>query len=174
VNVVLVFSPMANSVASALAGALLFSVTLVPVLASFAYTKPFHHRESPVLKPAAKLYLPTLSFSLRRPWLVLGLAVALLGATGVMGSWLGAALAALGLVPAAVSRAMGSGTQRPLSVVIVFGTLSACALTLVLFPLMYRLYAAGSKRTCPVTPSARSLSSRPRIERRRFSGSFIA
>lgn len=84
-----IFSPMANTVASALAGALLFSVTLVPVLASFAYTKPFHHRESPVLKLAAKLYLPTLSFSLRRPWLVLGLATALLAATGVLGSRLG-------------------------------------------------------------------------------------
>jgi cobalt-zinc-cadmium resistance protein CzcA len=53
-----------------------------------------------------------------------------------------AALAALGLVPAAMSRAMGSETQRPLAVVIVFGTLSACALTLVLLPVMYRLYAA--------------------------------
>jgi cobalt-zinc-cadmium resistance protein CzcA len=53
-----------------------------------------------------------------------------------------AALAALGLVPAAMSRAMGSETQRPLAVVIVFGTLSACVLTLVLLPVMYRLYAA--------------------------------
>jgi cobalt-zinc-cadmium resistance protein CzcA len=52
-----------------------------------------------------------------------------------------AALAALGLVPAAMSRAMGSETQRPLAVVIVFGTLSACALTLVLLPVMYREYA---------------------------------
>lgn len=33
------FSPMANTVAAALAGALLFSVTLVPVLASFAYRR---------------------------------------------------------------------------------------------------------------------------------------
>ena len=51
-----------------------------------------------------------------------------------------AALAALGLVPAAMSRAMGSETQRPLAVVIVCGTLSACALTLVLLPVMYREY----------------------------------
>jgi cobalt-zinc-cadmium resistance protein CzcA len=52
-----------------------------------------------------------------------------------------AALAALGLVPAAMSRAMGSETQRPLAVVIVFGTLSACVLTLVLLPVMYHLYS---------------------------------
>ena len=57
-----------------------------------------------------------------------------------------AALAALGLVPAAMSRAMGSETQRPLAVVIVFGTLSACALTLVLLPVMYREYARRSSR----------------------------
>ncbi|MCA3015902.1 MAG: efflux RND transporter permease subunit, partial [Myxococcaceae bacterium] len=57
-----------------------------------------------------------------------------------------AALAALGLVPAATSRAMGSETQRPLAVVIVFGTLSACALTLVLLPVLYRVYAQRFER----------------------------
>jgi cobalt-zinc-cadmium resistance protein CzcA len=43
-------------------------------------------------------------------------------------------LASLGLLPAALSRAIGSETQRPLAVVVVFGTLSAFALTLVLLP----------------------------------------
>jgi cobalt-zinc-cadmium resistance protein CzcA len=57
-----------------------------------------------------------------------------------------AALAALGLVPASFSHAIGSETQRPLAVVIVFGTLSACALTLVLLPVMYRLYAPVAER----------------------------
>jgi len=61
-----------------------------------------------------------------------------------------AALAALGLVPAALSRAMGSETQRPLAVVIVFGTLSACLLTLVLLPVMYRLYAQRFEKTVAV------------------------
>lgn len=84
-----IFSPMANTVAAALAGALLFSVTLIPALASYAYDKPVHHRESPVLRLASWAYLPVLRFSLRRPWLVIGLASALLGATGLMGSRLG-------------------------------------------------------------------------------------
>ncbi len=84
-----IFSPMANTVAAALMGALLFSVTLVPALASFAYNKPVHHRESPVLGWAQKLYLPTLRFSLKRPWLVMGLALSLLGVTGAVGSRLG-------------------------------------------------------------------------------------
>ena len=51
-----------------------------------------------------------------------------------------ASLAALGLVPAALSRGIGSETQRPLAVVIVAGTLSACALTLLLLPVMYRFW----------------------------------
>ena len=50
-----------------------------------------------------------------------------------------AALAALGLIPAAFSRAIGSETQRPIAVVIVGGTLSAALLTLVVLPVMYRL-----------------------------------
>ncbi len=57
-----------------------------------------------------------------------------------------ATLAALGLVPAALSRAMGSETQRPLAVVIVFGTLSACALTLVLLPVMFHRYQSWRQR----------------------------
>jgi cobalt-zinc-cadmium resistance protein CzcA len=76
-----IFSPMANTVAAALGGALLFSVTLVPVLASFLYAREVHHRESPVLAWARRLYEPTLRFSLSRPWLVLGAASVLLVAT---------------------------------------------------------------------------------------------
>jgi cobalt-zinc-cadmium resistance protein CzcA len=60
-----------------------------------------------------------------------------------------ASLAALGLVPAAVSRGMGSETQKPLAVVIVFGTLSACALTLVLLPVLYRIYAHWFEKVVP-------------------------
>jgi cobalt-zinc-cadmium resistance protein CzcA len=60
-----------------------------------------------------------------------------------------ASLAALGLVPAALSRGIGSETQRPLAVVIVFGTLSACALTLVLLPVMYQLFARATTRVRP-------------------------
>jgi cobalt-zinc-cadmium resistance protein CzcA len=60
-----------------------------------------------------------------------------------------ASLAALGLVPAALSRGIGSETQRPLAVVIVFGTLSACVLTLVLLPVMYQLFARATARVRP-------------------------
>lgn len=50
-----------------------------------------------------------------------------------------AALAALGLVPAALSRAMGAETQRPIAIVIVGGTISAALLTLIVLPTAYRL-----------------------------------
>ena len=57
-----------------------------------------------------------------------------------------AALAALGLVPAAMSHAIGSEVQRPIAVVIVGGTLSACALTLIVLPVMYRLWSQTIER----------------------------
>ncbi|MBL8935644.1 MAG: efflux RND transporter permease subunit [Archangium sp.] len=84
-----IFSPMANTVAAALVGALLFSVTLVPVLASYLYPKPVHHRDSPVLVFAQKLYGPTLRFALNRPIAVLVTASVLLGGTMVLGGRLG-------------------------------------------------------------------------------------
>ena len=57
-----------------------------------------------------------------------------------------AALAALGLVPAAMSHAIGSEVQRPIAVVVVGGTLSACALTLLVLPVIYRMYAGLAER----------------------------
>jgi cobalt-zinc-cadmium resistance protein CzcA len=75
-----------------------------------------------------------------------------------------AALAALGLVPAAMSHAIGSETQRPLAIVIVCGTLSACALTLVFLPVMYRVFSLASAR---VLPKIEVASLRPRLARRR-------
>jgi cobalt-zinc-cadmium resistance protein CzcA len=75
-----IFAPMANTVVAALGGALLFSVTLIPVLASFVYRRPPKHRESPVLVWAARAYEPALRFALARPYLVIALATLGLGA----------------------------------------------------------------------------------------------
>lgn len=71
-----IFAPMAHTVVSALLGSLLFSVTLVPVLATLAYRKGATHRESPVLKAAEMIYLPSLRAALRHPFMVIGTAVA--------------------------------------------------------------------------------------------------
>jgi len=75
-----IFAPMANTVVAALSGALFFSVTLVPVLAAIAYRGPFHHRESPLLRVASRVYDRTLRLCLARPWAVLGAAAVLLAA----------------------------------------------------------------------------------------------
>jgi cobalt-zinc-cadmium resistance protein CzcA len=65
-----------------------------------------------------------------------------------------AALAALGMVPAALSSAIGSEVQRPIAVVIVGGTLSACALTLVCCPGSIDVCASGGALpTAPHVPA---------------------
>jgi heavy metal efflux system protein len=48
-----------------------------------------------------------------------------------------ALLASLGLLPAAMSHAIGSETQRPIAVVVVSGTISAAAVSLVVLPVVY-------------------------------------
>ncbi len=55
-----------------------------------------------------------------------------------------AMLASLGLLPAAMSHAIGSETQRPIAMVVVSGTLSAALLTLIILPVTY--YWAGALR----------------------------
>ena len=55
-----------------------------------------------------------------------------------------ALLASLGLLPAAMSHAIGSETQRPIAVVVVGGTISSALLTLVVLPVSY--YWAGAVR----------------------------
>jgi CzcA family heavy metal efflux pump len=56
-----------------------------------------------------------------------------------------ALLASLGLLPAAMSHAIGSETQRPIAVVVVGGTISSALLTLIVLPVSY--YWAGVART---------------------------
>ncbi len=52
-------------------------------------------------------------------------------------------LAMLGLLPMALSHAIGSEVQRPLAVVIIGGLVSATALTLIVLPTLYLLFRAG-------------------------------
>jgi len=48
-----------------------------------------------------------------------------------------ASVATLGLLPAALSRAVGSDVQRPLATVIIGGLITATALTLMVLPAVY-------------------------------------
>jgi cobalt-zinc-cadmium resistance protein CzcA len=51
-----------------------------------------------------------------------------------------AMMAAIGLVPAAVSTGIGSESQRPLAVIIIGGLVTSTILTLLIFPIIYRLF----------------------------------
>ncbi|MGZ3884251.1 MAG: efflux RND transporter permease subunit [Bacteroidia bacterium] len=55
-----------------------------------------------------------------------------------------ALMAAIGLLPAAVSTGIGSETGRPLAIVIIGGLITATVLTLLVFPLIY--YRASKKK----------------------------
>jgi cobalt-zinc-cadmium resistance protein CzcA len=54
-----------------------------------------------------------------------------------------ALLAALGLLPAALSTEIGSETQRPLAVVVIGGLVSATVLTLLVLPVLYAMVLPG-------------------------------
>lgn len=49
-----------------------------------------------------------------------------------------AIMAAIGLLPAAISTGIGSETQKPLAIVVIGGLISATILTLLIFPLVFR------------------------------------
>ena len=59
-----------------------------------------------------------------------------------------ALLAMLGLLPMALSHAIGSETQRPLAVVVIGGLISATLLTLIVLPVFY-LLVHGHEQTVP-------------------------
>jgi cobalt-zinc-cadmium resistance protein CzcA len=80
---------MAHTVVSALVGAMVFSFTLVPVLALFSLRKPRHLRESPLLTAAARVYEPVLSRCVRNPIAVFGLAGCALAAALVLAQRIG-------------------------------------------------------------------------------------
>ena len=75
-----IFSPMANTVASALVGALLFSLTLVPVLCSLTLANA-KEKESPVVRLAEHLYMPSLGWVLRHRAVTVLAAMLALGAS---------------------------------------------------------------------------------------------
>ena len=74
------FKPMALTITFAMAGSLLLSMTLVPVLAALIL-KPKEEKDTFVVRWAKKLYLPLLDWALERKKLVVGVALALLVAS---------------------------------------------------------------------------------------------
>jgi cobalt-zinc-cadmium resistance protein CzcA len=50
-----------------------------------------------------------------------------------------ALIAAIGLIPAAISTGIGSETQKPLAIVVIGGLITATILTLLIFPLIFEI-----------------------------------
>jgi cobalt-zinc-cadmium resistance protein CzcA len=72
------FRPMAVTISLAVIGALLLTLTLIPVLASYLFRRPPSERESPLLAILRRPYLPALRWCLRRP------VIPILGAAGLL------------------------------------------------------------------------------------------
>jgi len=77
------FRPMALTVVFALAGSMLLSLTLIPVLSSLLLPRRMSERENLVVRAARRAYRPVLNFALRWKWAVLAFA-ALLMINGVL------------------------------------------------------------------------------------------
>jgi heavy metal efflux system protein len=64
------FRPMALTVLFALGTAFVLSITVVPALASFALSRSGVDRPSPIVRVAARIYVPVLDWALARPFFV--------------------------------------------------------------------------------------------------------
>lgn len=82
------FKPMALTITFAMAGSLLLSMTLVPVLAALIL-KPKEEKDTFVVRWAKRAYLPLLEWALERKKLVIGSALALLVASLALFPFLG-------------------------------------------------------------------------------------
>jgi cobalt-zinc-cadmium resistance protein CzcA len=83
------FRPMALTVLFALAGSMLLSLTLVPVLASVGLSRRAAHGEVALVRWLKHAYRPVLAFALRRPGLVLAAALLMLGNAAFLATRLG-------------------------------------------------------------------------------------
>ena len=78
------FQPMAVAILLAMLASVVVALTLVPALASYSFRRPLRPRASPLLWPFEWLYRRLLGATLRLPWLVAALALAML----VVALWL--------------------------------------------------------------------------------------
>ena len=82
------FKPMALTITFAMAGSLLLSMTLVPVLAALIL-KPKEEKDTFVVRWAKRAYLPLLDWALERKKIVIGSALVLLAASLALFPFLG-------------------------------------------------------------------------------------
>ncbi len=84
-----IFAPMAYTIVSALLGSLLFSLTLVPVMAYFLLRRGVPHGENRLVRLCKKVYRPLLTQAVKWPVLVLAAAVMALAGSLLLANQLG-------------------------------------------------------------------------------------
>ena len=84
-----IFQPMALSVTTALVGSLVFSLTLVPLLAYWMLRKKLPHHDNRIVAASKNLYAPVLAWALGRRRLVVAIALAVFAVAMVAASRLG-------------------------------------------------------------------------------------
>ncbi len=83
------FRPMALTVIFALAGSLILSLTLMPVLASLVLPRKLKEREPILVRLARWMYAPVLGVVMRRPGVTVGFAVCVLAGATIIARGLG-------------------------------------------------------------------------------------
>lgn len=83
------FSPLAYTIGFALLGALIFTLTLVPLLCKILLSKNVREKDNILIRSMEKVYKPALEWSLNKPRLSIGLSVGLLAGSLFIGSQLG-------------------------------------------------------------------------------------
>ncbi len=84
-----IFAPMAYSVVSALIGALILSLTLVPLLSAAVLKKGLPEEDNWITRTAKRLYAPSLAWALRNGRFVIGVALVALAASSMLATRLG-------------------------------------------------------------------------------------
>lgn len=83
------FSPLAYTMGFALLGALIFTLTLVPLLCKLLLNKNVREKDNPLVKFLEHVYRPSLNWALRNSKLSVGLSVIILAASLGVGASLG-------------------------------------------------------------------------------------
>ena len=84
-----IFGPMARTYGYALAGALIATFTITPVLASALLPEHVEEAETVVVRLLHRVYIPSLHFSLAHRGLMVGVGILFLAASGLVASRLG-------------------------------------------------------------------------------------
>src|SRR5690606_26703428 len=86
------FRPMAETVAFAILGALILSLTYVPMMAAIVLPRKTSHKRNlsdRLMDKLQKVYDPVIRWALRRKWIVLGIAVGAFGIAAFIFSRMG-------------------------------------------------------------------------------------